>query len=148
MEKVNNNDPLFKKGLWNGDIPIIYTVIDYEVGKAPSITWWSAFHLGEIRQGILVKNPADDYEFVIDNKFGDGFFKVTRGGSPRDGHKSVQGFKIVRENVPLNEWVTIPDWEAIRKEDELHDEEIKRVDPIAYERIQSLKRILSSSKKT
>lgn len=129
------------KGIWNGNIEIYFRSVEYIVGKPESNTWWSANHVGETRQAILVINPKDNHKFLIDNKYGDGFQRVIRAGTPWAYHKSVDNPTITKQELPFNEWNTVLDIDSLKKEQSIHDANFKRKDPIAQERIEELRRI-------
>ena len=82
-----------KKAFWNGTEPITYQVVEYLVLPATVKTWWVNRVAFEVRQGILIKTQ-NGHEFLIDNKFGDGYGKIASGGDPQVGHKSVENYEI------------------------------------------------------
>jgi hypothetical protein len=135
------------RGKWNGDTNILFCAVDYVVQQPSNPMWWSAHHVGETRQGILVLNPEDGYRFLIDNKFGDGWYKVAVGnGSPGCGHKSADVAWVSNIDVDVVAWVRVPDWEGIKAENQMHEEAIKKSDPIAYERLMAIRSAMSKSK--
>ena len=131
------------KGYWNGE-PAQFVGVVYEVPEPEIKTWWLAMFIGQRRQGIQVNYGSQ--VFVIDNEHGDGYYKVTRGmGSPRIGHKSTGGAQRLFR-IPEDEINKIVDKEALKKEDELHDEFLKKNHPESYERSKALREMLNKTK--
>lgn len=139
MEKVKwRYTPLLKEGLWNGEIPVLFTAVEYEVGKSPSVTWWSSTHFGEIRQGIYVKNPVDGHEFLIDNKFGDGYQCLITKSIARNNCKRVINGIIIQHPLPFEVWNKRVDLEGIDMEARIRRAKTKALHPIEFEQLQVL----------
>lgn len=87
-------------GYWNGE-PAKFVGVIYQVSPPQVATWWQAMYIGEERQGIEITYSGETW--IIDNEYGDGFFKVTRGmGSPRCPHRSIDAPMKLRE-IPESE---------------------------------------------
>lgn len=125
-----------KQGYWNGE-PAQFKVVLYQVLKPKVATWWTNSHVGEIRQAIQI--TYGNQTWIIDNQHGDGYYKVTTGqGSPTCSHKSISDYEII-EDVPEEKWQKEYDHEAIRKENELHDQWMERNHPEEHKRMLALR---------
>jgi hypothetical protein len=92
------------QGKWNYTEPIEYCYIDYEMLEPIKPTYWSAIHVGEVRQGILInykgfedREDSESQTFMIDNQWGDGTAKLRNGGGPDSSHKEVSNYRIIGE---------------------------------------------------
>lgn len=119
------------KGFWNG-LPAEITPVTYEIGphNIDTALWWSKRLEGKRRQGLKVEQDGES--FIIDNEYGDGYYKATIGkGSPAHGHKSVHNPIEVREISYsfLNRGVNI---KALQQEQNKYYEWVKETDAEAY----------------
>lgn len=127
-------------GFWNGE-PAKFRGVIYEVVEPDIKTWWFAQFVGKRRQGIEIE--YGNQTWIIDNKHGDGFYKVTKGlGSPRVGHKSTGGATSLY-CIPENEINKAVDVQGLKKEKELHDSWMKENHPKEHEKSKALKELIS-----
>jgi len=129
-----------QKGYWNGE-NATFVGVTYEVTKSEGPLHWQNRHIGQRREGIQITYGKETW--IIDNQFGDGYHKVTVGlGSPTCGHKSV--FNPINVFEIHDSGITkLIDWAGMEAENQAHDDYIKQVDPEAYERLQSLKKMIA-----
>jgi hypothetical protein len=125
-----------KPGYWNGE-PAQFKAVLYRVLEPETKTWWTISHVGEIRQAIQINYGGETW--IIDNQHGDGYYKVTAGqGSPRCGHKSITDYEILGD-VPEENWQIQYDHEAIKKENEAHDQWMARNHPEDHKKLMALR---------
>lgn len=133
-----------KKGFWNGE-PATFTVVEYEVTKSEEPLYWNNLNVGTRRQAIQIKQ--DEWIWLIDNQFGDGYYKVTAGkGMWTSAHKSITG-PINVIYVPENKWITKIDHVGMKKENDAYEEWQKANHPDDYNRLQSLKKVIMSQQR-
>lgn len=130
-----------KKAFWNGTEPITFQVVEYLVLPATVKTWWVNRVAFEVRQGVLIKTQ-NGHEFLIDNKFGDGYGKIASGGDPQVGHKSVENFEIKNYDVTADKIIYRLDVKGLQKEHEEHLQWIKENYPEEYEKTQALLKLI------
>lgn len=129
-----------KKGFWNGIEPITYRVVNYLVLPGKVKTWWQNRCVFEVRQGILVTTQGN-YTFLIDNKHGDGFYKIQSGGDPQVGHKSIDEYEI-KSDVEEKDIVINVDKKGLQKEHQEHLEWIKKEFPEEYKKTEALLKMI------
>lgn len=124
------------QGFWNGE-PATFRGVTYELVEAPQPLWWQNCHVGQRRQGLEMTQGSETW--IIDNEYGDGYYKVTIGmGSPRCGHKSVHN-PINVEPIPDTDIRTVYDAEGLAIEATEHDDWMREKNPEEFERMQRLK---------
>lgn len=132
------------KGLWNGE-PAQISVVEYEVTKSDKPLYWNNLHVGTRRQALQVNQHGQS--FLIDNQFGDGYYKVTEGkGMWRSGHKSIEK-PINVKPLPDDQCITVYDHEGIKKEETTYEDWQKENYPEEYKRLQSLKKTIATHQK-
>ncbi|MGG5486288.1 hypothetical protein [Gaetbulibacter sp. PBL-D1] len=132
------------KGYWNGE-PATFVGVLYQVQEPEIKTWWQAQYVGTMRQGIEVTYGGETW--IIDNKYGDGFYKVTQGmGSPNCAHKSVSNISDDHFTyIPDEDIITDLNKDMLAVEHESHQCYLREHFPEAFKRSQAL---IKSLKKT
>jgi len=72
--------------------------VTVRVGSCAKPTYWHNGLEGTIRKAVAVKD-YDGTEFLIDDEDGQGWYKVTHGGGPDLGHKSLPGDSVIVSEV-------------------------------------------------
>ena len=74
-------------GFWWNYEPCEAAVVNVVVGPSERPTWWCAGLAGTIREAVRVTYNGE--VFYLDNENGAGLYKVTHGGGPDIGHRSL-----------------------------------------------------------
>lgn len=84
---------VIEKTYWNGsETPA--RKCKAKIGASPRSTWWCANMQGEVIDAVEIKYGGDT--FYIDNRDGDGWWKVTTGkGSPIWNHSAIPLAEVV-----------------------------------------------------
>lgn len=133
------NTPKFTlNGYWNGE-PATFTAFTYKVKKQDEIPLhWQNSNEDDIRQAIEITYCGR--KFAIDNKFGDGYHKVTEGlGSPRCGHKSVDLNSTCKTYISKEELVMDFDSYGLLQEEAKHDIFCMENNPEEYKKMVALR---------
>jgi len=128
-------------GYWNGEEAEIKGVT-YEVTEAEGKMWWQNQFIGQRRQGIEITYQKK--KWIIDNEYGDGFYKVIYGmGSPRVGHKSISN-PIKIKHIKDNDINQIVDAVGLKEEQEENRKWAKEVDPEGFKKSEALRNALKN----
>jgi len=124
------------KGFWNGE-PASYEVYTVEVIDSEFPAYWARCFIGTQRQAVKVAYPDNEHCFYIDNEDGLGLFKVTTGGSPSDGHRSLncKEIKLITD-VSLYKRLNLEKYREIEK---VSDEYLEKTNPELFLKIQKMK---------
>ncbi len=130
------------RAFWN-DKEVEIKGLTYEVvaDKKRPLVWYNKFN-GQRRQGLEITTQNNE-KFIIDNEYGDGYYKATVGrGCPPYPHKGV--FDAINieyiEDKKINKKLKI---HAIREEDEEVEEYQKKNFPKKYKKVEALKKLIN-----
>lgn len=71
------------------------------VGPCEKETYWHNGLEGTEREAVEVNYPGEARPFYLDNEDGSGWAKVTNGGGPDMGHKSLPVERVVSVVLPI-----------------------------------------------
>ena len=143
---MNQEIKNLKDGFWNGDIPVKYAVVIYEVLNPRQKEQWQTPYIGEHRQGVYVVGE-EGYSVLIDNEHGDGYFKCNNSSGSRDfPQRTVIAYKIIEHDVPFEKWNKSVNWEALEEEDKKHFEYVKSINPDLAENMERVMGLIKENR--
>jgi hypothetical protein len=123
---------------WQGqDVEVKYGYCDVVTNTEKPLYWYN-YHCrnnGKARLNAIKVITKEGNEFVIYNRHGIGWFKLSKGGWPNEGHASLPTETFVEDNLYK---VTEYYQEAFRNEAAMREKWLEEKYPLDYKKMQSL----------